>query len=126
MKRQALKRVLRRCGFEPPLEAETADDALVRLRGQPVQLVLTAWAPPGLTGVALLRALRHSPQDRPSRGAPAIVVLDDGLSQQQVVAAIKAGAAGRLALPAQAEALERILATLPGLAARARRPPREA
>lgn len=128
MKRQALKRVLRRCGFERVLEAETADDALVQLRGQPVQLVLTAWAPPGLGGVPLLRALKHSPQDRPSRGAPAIVVIDDGLSQQHVVSAIKAGAAGRLPLPAQAEELERILGTLPGFAARepSQRPSREA
>ncbi len=128
MKRQALKGLLRRCGFERVLEAETADDALLLLRGQPVQLVLTAWAPPGLAGVALLRALKHSPQDRPGRGAPAVVLLDDGLSQPHVVAAIKAGAAGRLPLPARAEQLERILRTLPGFAghAQAHRPSREA
>jgi len=129
MKRQALKMLLRRCGFERVLEAETADDALVLIRGQPVQLVLTAWAPPGMTGVPLLRALKHSPEDRPSRGgAPAIVVLDDGLPPQHVVSAIKAGAAGRLPLPARADQLEHILHAVPGFAApaQARRPSRKA
>jgi CheY-like chemotaxis protein len=130
MKRQALKRLLRRFGFERVLEAEAADEALVAIRAEPVDLVLTAWAaPPGISGVPLLRALRRRPADRPSGGdAPALVLLDDGLPRQHVVAAIKAGAAGRLPFPLQAEQFERILSTLPGLAGPVseRRSPREA
>lgn len=122
MKRQALKRLLRRHGFDRVLEAETVNDALVLMRGEPVQLVLTAWSPPGMAGVPLLHALKRRPQDRPGRGnAPAIVLLDEGLPQQQVVAAVKAGVAGRLTLPAQAAQLARILGEIAEPAPRAGR-----
>ena len=129
MRRQALKRLLRRHGFDTILEADSAHDALVLMRGQPVHLVLTPWAPPGLTGVPLLQALRQRPRDRPGPGgAPAIVLLDDGLAQPHVVAAVKAGIAGRLSLPAREAEFERILAALaePGRPSSTRSPPRQA
>ncbi len=122
MKRQALKRLLRRHGFDRVLEAETVHDALVLMRGEPVQLVLTPWSPPGMAGVPLLHALKRRPQDRPGRGSPpAVVLLDEGLPQQQVVAAVKAGVAGRLPLPAQADQLARILSEIAEPAPRASR-----
>jgi CheY-like chemotaxis protein len=113
LKRQALKRLLRGHGVERVLEAESATEAFVLLRGEPVGLVLTPWAPPGMAGVPLLRALKRRPADRPGAGAPpAIVLLDEGLPPQHVVAAVKAGIAARLPVPAQAAALERILGEL--------------
>jgi len=121
MKRQALKRLLRRHGFDRVLEAESAQEALVLIRGEPVQLVLTAWSPPGMAGVPLLHALKRRPHDRPGRGSvPAIVLLDEGLPQQQVVAAVKAGVAGRLPLPAQADRFARILGEIAAAAPQSR------
>ena len=113
MKRQALKRLLRGHGFSRILEAENANEALVMIKGEPVQLVLTPWAPPGMTGIPLLRALQRQPADRPGAGkVPAIVLLDEGLPQQHVVAAVKAGIAGRLPIPPQDYVLRRILNAL--------------
>jgi CheY-like chemotaxis protein len=113
LKRQALKRLLRGQGVARVLEAESATEAFVLLRGEPVRLVLTPWAPPGMAGVRLLRELKRRPTDRPGAGAaPAIVLLDEGLPPQQVVAAVKAGISGRLPVPAQAAALSRILGAL--------------
>jgi CheY-like chemotaxis protein len=113
MTRQSLKRLLRGQGFDRILEAENTTEALALIRGEPVRLVLTPWSPPGLSGIPLLRALRKPPQDRPGAGAvPAIVLLDEGLPPQHVVAAVKAGIAGRLPLPAQAAELSRILSSL--------------
>jgi len=110
MKRQAVKRLLRAHGFGRVLEAETVTDALVHIRTEPVSLVLTPWSPPGMTGVPLLRALQKAPGDRPGAGAvPAIVLMDEGLPQQHVVAAVKAGVVGRLSIPAQAADLRRLL-----------------
>lgn len=113
LKRQALKRLLRSQGVERVLEAESATEALVLLRGEPVRLVLTPWAPPGMAGVPLLRELKRRRKDRPGAGAPpAVVLLDEDLPPQQVVAAIKAGIAARLPIPAQAATLHRILGEL--------------
>jgi len=115
LKRHALRRLLRGQGIERVLEAESAAEALVIIRGEPVRLVLTPWAPPGMAGVPLLRELKRRPTDRPGAGAvPAIVLLDEGLPRQQVVAAVKAGIAGRLPMPAQAAELVRILRALEG------------
>lgn len=115
LKRQALRRLLRGQGIERVLEAESATEALSIMRGEPVRLVLTPWEPPGMAGVPLLRELKRRPTDRPGAGAvPAIVLLDDGLHRQQVVAAVKAGIAGRLPMPAQAAELMRILSALEG------------
>jgi len=109
------RRLLRGQGIERVLEAESAAEALVIIRGEPVRLVLTPWAPPGMAGVPLLRELKRRPTDRPGAGAvPAIVLLDEGLPRQQVVAAVKAGIAGRLPMPAQAAELVRILRALEG------------
>jgi CheY-like chemotaxis protein len=113
LKRQALRRLLRGQGIERVLEAESATEALVLIRGEPVRLVLTPWAPPGMAGVPLLRELKRRPTDRPGAGAiPAIVLLDEGLPRQHVVAAVKAGIAGRLPMPAQPAELVRILSAL--------------
>jgi CheY-like chemotaxis protein len=113
LQRQLLKRLLRRNGFERVLEAETVTEALALIRGEPVTLVLTPWAAPGMTGVPLLRALQRPPQDRPGAGAvPAVVLLDEGLPQPHVVSAVKAGILGRLPLPADAEGLRRVLGRL--------------
>jgi CheY-like chemotaxis protein len=109
-KRQMLRRVLRRHGFTRVLEAGTSAAALVQMRGEPVHLVLTAWAPPGFSGVPLLKALQRTPGARPGGAeAPVVVLLDEGLSQAQRVAAVKAGVAGYLTLPAQSADLARIL-----------------
>jgi CheY-like chemotaxis protein len=111
--RQTLKRLLRRCGFERVLEADSAADAIMLLREQPVDLVLTPWAAPGMAGIPLLRTLRDRQPNRPGRGSPpAIILLDEGLPQQHVVAAVKAGVAGRLPVPAQAGPLSHILRTI--------------
>lgn len=124
MVRQVLKRLLRRHGFERVLEADSAADALMLLRGQPVDLVLTPWATPETAGIPLLRALRDGRQNGPGRGSPPmIVLLDDGLPKQHIVAAVKAGIAGRLPMPAQAGALSRILGAIDALAPSAPRPP---
>ncbi len=103
--RQALRGLLMRQGFARVLQAEHVTEALTLMREQPVHVVLTPWQAPGMDGVPLLDALRTG-----NRGpAPALILLDAGLPQQAVVAAVKAGIAGRLPLPPEPSRLAGIL-----------------
>jgi two-component system, chemotaxis family, chemotaxis protein CheY len=106
--RRRLRQALLHGGLERVLEAETAAEALTLLSSQLVSMVLTPWEAPDLAGRALLNALR----DRGRNRQLPVVILDDGLAAPQVVAAVKAGAAGRLILPADAQAVRDLLARI--------------
>ncbi len=105
-----LRELLRQAGFGQVLAASDGDELLMLLSGEPVQLVLVPWGVPGFSGPELLRMLRGREHNR---NVP-VVILDDGLPQQAVVSAIKAGVAGRLRRPASVEQLKEVLAALPG------------
>jgi len=89
-------------------EAEDAVSAATVASQERVDVIFTLWSAGRLSGAELFHALRA----RGRKAAPALVVLDEGLPQATVVAAVKAGAAGRLTLPATGEALARALETI--------------
>ena len=103
--RRALQQALLRAGVQRVLEADGAQDALQLLSAELVQLVLTPWAVPGLEGRALIQALRRRGRNQ----NVAVVLLDDGLSQAQIIVAVKAGMAGRLAPAGNAETVAQLL-----------------
>ncbi|MDH4247039.1 MAG: response regulator [Deltaproteobacteria bacterium] len=105
VRRIALCAVLRKSGYARVLEADTATEAITTLGAERVNLVLTVWEVADAEGPALLAALR----DRGVNRNLPVVVLDTGLPQRSVVMAIKAGAAGKLALPTNPKALEEVL-----------------
>lgn len=108
--RRTLRQALLHAGMERVLEAVTAAEALRLLSAELVHLVLTPWEAPDMAGRSLLQALRNRGRNRELP----VVILDDGLAAPQVVAAVKAGAAGRLPLPADARAVRALLAQLAG------------
>ena len=99
---------MRRLGCRNVLTAVNGREAVTALAGELVDLVLTPWDATNLSGVELLRALRRRGQNR---NVP-IVILDDGLSQQIIVSAIKAGAAGRVKLPPNPQEIQAVLETI--------------
>lgn len=105
LEQKRAQRQLQRAGFERTLVAESGPQALTMLAAELVDLVLTPWDAPELSGLELLRALRKR---RRGKSVP-VVILDNGLPQQIVVTAIKAGAAGRLGLPIAAAPLRKLL-----------------
>ncbi len=113
--RRGLRHQLLRHGFTRAHEAEDGVDAATLVRQERLDGVFTPWSAGRLAGPRLFAALRP----RGGKAAPAIVVLDEGLPQATVVAAVKAGTQGRLVLPATSEAVERVLAEL----SRAAEPP---
>ena len=110
LKRHALRRLLRGIGIERVLEAGSSAAGVALLSAQPVAVVLLAWPAGTSAGLELVRALRRSKHHR----RPAIVVLDEGLPQATIVAAIKAGAIGKLTAPWDGQELQRLLASQHG------------
>ncbi|MFH1057631.1 MAG: tetratricopeptide repeat protein [Pseudomonadota bacterium] len=62
--RWTIKEMLRRVGYLNFLEADDGDVALDRLRYQPVDLVLSDWRMPRMTGVEVLKFIREDDQLR--------------------------------------------------------------
>ena len=63
MMRQMVSDVLRRAGFEV-VEGVHGEDALKRVTGRDVQLVITDFNMPVMGGIALIRRLRERPEFR--------------------------------------------------------------
>jgi CheY-like chemotaxis protein len=108
IQRRSVRHALLGAGVQRVLEVDSAADALRVLSAELVELVLTPWEGMEPAGRPLLTALRNRGRNR---NVP-IIVLDPGLTPQQVVATVKAGAAGRLALPASTPAVRALLERL--------------
>ena len=102
------RQLLLGAGFEQVLAAGSGAEALTMMATELVHLVLTPWETRELSGLELLRALRRRGRNR---NVP-VVILDHGLPQQTIVAAVKAGVAGRLRLPADAAKLKKVLTAI--------------
>ncbi len=106
--RLTLRRLLESVGCTRIADATDGEEALQCFAAEPAELVLFAWELEGTHGEALMRALRKRRQG----WALALVLLDEGLDQQTIVHAVKAGLAARLEAPWRSEPLRRILADL--------------
>lgn len=100
-----LRIILPALGYARVIEAATAPEAVALMRAEPVDLVFAPWESPGLSGAALMEALRNPGGNR----AVPVVLLDDGLAQATVVAAVKAGIAGKISLPGDIHEVRRVL-----------------
>lgn len=119
--RRQLRQIALRAGIERVLLADDGPGAVTVMGEELVDLVLTPWEAGELAGRELLRALRKLPRNR----RVPVVLLDNGVHRQVVVAAVKAGVAGRLQLPAQPGQLRDILSLIAeGHMQRPRRQPR--
>jgi len=93
--RLALRQQLLQTGIPVVHEAEDGDDGMAWLSGRGVEVVFSGWEPGGVTCLEMLKTLR-GPGKTPS--IP-VVLLDWGLSQVTIVAAVKAGISGRILMP---------------------------
>ncbi len=104
--RAGLRLTLAALGYRRIVEAETDAEAVARLRSGLVDLVLTPWERPEISGPRVMEAV--------ARRAPRVpvVLLDDGLPRGKVVSAVKAGIAGKITLPGTVEEMRRVLETI--------------
>ena len=87
--------LLRQCGASRVLEAEDGVQALRTIENNPVDVVVTDWNMPNMTGMELLKALRAHPKF--SR-MPVLLITAEG-RKENIVEAAREGADGYIVKP---------------------------
>jgi two-component system chemotaxis response regulator CheY len=106
--RKIVRNILKQIGFEDITEAEDGNVALRVLKNEKVGLVVTDWNMPNMSGLDLLREIRHDPQNS---NLPVLMVTAEGL-KENVMEAVKAGVNNYVVKPFTAEVLQEKIETI--------------
>ncbi len=99
--RKVIRNLLKQSGYEDIVEAEDGVVALRVLKSQKIDLVISDWNMPNMTGLELLKAVRA---DSDLGKIPFLMVTAEAL-QDNVVEAVKAGVSNYIVKPFTAEVL---------------------
>ena len=99
--RKVIRNLLKQVGYENIVEAEDGVTALRVLKSQKVDLIVSDWNMPNMTGLELLKAVRA---DEDLKSTPFLMVTAEAL-QDNVIAAVKAGVSNYIVKPFTAEVL---------------------
>lgn len=111
--RRIIRRHLTTMGFENVVEAHDGESALAKLASEAIDLVITDWAMPSMSGPDLVRAIRSSPAH-----AKLPVLMLTGIAQKEdIVQAIDAGVNGYVVKPFEPQTLKDKIQELVGDAA---------
>ncbi len=102
--RRIIRNLLGELGFTGAniSEADDGNSALAVLRAQPIDVVVTDWNMPGMTGIDLLRSIRA---DDALKSLPVLMVTAEN-SREQIIAAAQAGVNGYIVKPFTAVTLK--------------------
>ncbi len=107
--RRILKNILKQLGFKTLVEADDGTTAWEILEGQSIDLIISDWNMPKMTGLELLKKVRASDK---YKGTPFLMVTAEA-QKQNVIEAVQAGVSNYVVKPFTAEAisdkLEKIL-----------------
>ena len=107
--RRILKNILKQLGFKNLVEADDGTSAWEILQGQTIDLIISDWNMPKMTGLELLKKVRASDQ---YKRTPFLMVTAEA-QKQNVIEAVQAGVSNYVVKPFTAEAisdkLEKIL-----------------
>ncbi|MFH2093043.1 MAG: chemotaxis response regulator CheY [Pseudomonadota bacterium] len=107
--RRILKNILKQLGFKNLVEADDGTTAWEVLEGQKVDLIISDWNMPKMTGLELLKKVRASDNYKTT---PFLMVTAEA-QKQNVIEAVQAGVSNYVVKPFTAEAisdkLEKIL-----------------
>jgi two-component system chemotaxis response regulator CheY len=93
--RRIIANSLKQVGFDNIIEAENGADAIEKLAGQAIDLVVTDWNMPEMNGAELVQVLRSLPQ---YQEVPIVMVTTRGM-QEDVITAMKLGVNGYIIKP---------------------------
>jgi two-component system chemotaxis response regulator CheY len=93
--RQLQKRMLAEMGLTDILEASDGTEAVELLKNQKVDLILSDWNMPQMSGLELLKHVRSTEN---TKTVPFIMITAEGMDSN-VVAAVKAGVSGYIKKP---------------------------
>jgi len=99
--RKVVRNLLKQVGYEDIIEAEDGVMALKALKSQKIDVIVSDWNMPNMTGLELLKAVRA---DAELAKTPFLMVTAEAL-QDNVVAAVKAGVNNYIVKPFTAEVL---------------------
>ncbi|HOE79737.1 MAG TPA: response regulator [Smithellaceae bacterium] len=99
--RKVIRNLLKQVGYEDIVEAEDGVMALKALKSQKIDVIVSDWNMPNMTGLELLKAVRADPE---LAKTPFLMVTAEAL-QDNVVAAVKAGVNNYIVKPFTAEVL---------------------
>jgi len=99
--RKVIRNLLKQVGYENIIEADDGINALKILKSQKIDLVISDWNMPNMTGLELLKAVRS---DEDLKLTPFLMVTAEAL-QDNVIAAVKAGVSNYIVKPFTAEVL---------------------
>jgi two-component system, chemotaxis family, chemotaxis protein CheY len=100
--RQNIMKVLKDLGFGETMGAENGTVGLKKLGKEPVDLIVSDWINPGMTGLELLKAVRA---DAKLKGTAFIMVTSQG-NKEKVMEAVQAGVNQFIVKPFNAIQLE--------------------
>ncbi|MEE9911260.1 MAG: response regulator [Deltaproteobacteria bacterium] len=110
--RKVVRNLLKQVGYEDIVEAEDGVMALKALKSQKIDVIVSDWNMPNMTGLELLKAVRA---DADLAKTPFLMVTAEAL-QDNVVAAVKAGVNNYIVKPFTAEVLnEKIKKIMDGI-----------
>ena len=99
--RRILKNILKQLGFKNLVEADDGTTAWEVLESQKIDLIISDWNMPKMTGLELLKKVRASAQ---YKKAPFLMVTAEA-QKQNVIEAVQAGVSNYVVKPFTAEAI---------------------
>src|SRR2546421_7481500 len=93
--RRIIRSHLATMGFDVVVEAHDGEQALAKLASEAVDLVITDWAMPSMSGPDLVRAIRSSP----THGKLPVLMITGIAHKEDILQAIEAGGNGEIEKP---------------------------
>lgn len=100
--RRIIINLLRQLGFNNVVEAADGQQALERVQQEPIDLIVSDWNMPNMTGIEFLKHVRA---DEKTKKIPFIMVTAEG-KKENVIAAVHAGVSNYIVKPFNAATLK--------------------
>ncbi len=108
--RRILKNSLKAVGYDDVLEAENGENALARLQVEKVDLVITDWNMPVMSGLELVAAMRGSPAHQQTP----VLMVTTMAEKDEILKAMQTGVTNYVVKPFDAATLKKKITQILG------------